>query len=503
MKKKKILISLIIIVIIAVITIVFAMKKNTNQSPKEIEEFNVKKGTFEYVPSFENSSVKDVYYYSDEYFQNSGKVKNEHLRTMSLCLALSAITASDKEDKAENVKNLLINTGFNDISVEDINGETSKNSIGTAIAHKKIDDKELIVVSIRGAKYELEWASNFVAGKDGDVEGFSDAANLIIDRIKQYKENYDLKKCKFWVVGYSRGGSVANLVGKYINEALKDFDTTEDDLYIYTFEAPASSENSTTYSNIHNVINKSDMITYVYPKKWGLSNSGVEEVVKSENKKIVKNQIKITDGLQIIEVTDEEGNLEYISEQEFLEDFINWLTKKSKFLDYSITREKYVSLLEQPLSNIIELYISKTLIEKEQIFYFFKEIFEKLTEEESIQEILEVLPNLDNMDFDFDIEALWKIIDKNIEIVYKNSTVPLSREELEMLKESIAPIMQVTIPILITSIFDGDTELGIGSIEISGFYHLATFANHFSEMILNHYVQTNLKLVQSMDSYYN
>lgn len=500
---KKILINLITIVIIAIIAIAFAITKNNPKSQKEDEEINVQKGVFEYIPPFESSSVKDVYYYSDEYFQNPGKVKNEHLRTMSLCLALSATTAIDKVDKAENVKKLLSDTGFYDISVEDINEETSKNSIGTAIAHKAIGDKELIAVSIRGSGYDLEWASNFVAGKDGDIKGFSDATNLVINRIEQYKEDYNLKKCKIWVVGYSRGGSVADLVGKYINEELEEFDTSEDDLYIYTFEAPASSVSTAIYPNIHNVINKNDIVTYLYPKNWGLSNNGVEEIIETENEKIVKKQIKITEGLRMVDVVDDQGNLEYISKQEFLEDFINWLTKKSKILDYSLTREQYVTLLEQPLSNITEICFSKASIEKKEIVYFFKEVYENLAKEENAQKLLEALPNLDNMDFDFDIEALKEIIDKNIEIVYEKSTVPLSREELETLKESIVPIMQATIPVLITSVFDGDTVLKIGNMEISGFYHLATFINCFPEMVENHYVQVNLKLVQNMDSYYN
>ena len=502
MKKNiKIIVNLIGMIIV-VILILAIIKQLTKSSQTKEMNIDVQKGTFEYMPSFEESSVEDVYYYSDNYFQNSGKEENEHLRTMSLCLALSTITAVDKENQAENVENLLEDIGFYDISVEDIEEETSKDTIGTAIAHKKIKEKEMIVVSIRGANYEVEWASNFLAGKDGDIAGFSNAADVVVARIKEYKTKYDLNPCQYWIVGYSRGGAVANLLGKHINEALEDFDTSEDDLYIYTFEAPLSSTSPKTYSNIHNVINPNDLIVYVYPKKWGLRNNGVEEIIQTENKKIVKNQIEMIDGLQMIDVTDEKDNLEYINQQEYLEDFVNWLTKNSKILDYSITREKYVTLLEQPITNMIEIYMSKTKTERKEIVDFFREVCITLSKEENRQELMETLPDISSMNFSFDEEAMKTIIDKNIEIVYNNSKVPLSREELEMIKTDIFSIIPVSIPILVVSVFDGDTELEIGNIQICGFYHLATFVNHFSEIALNHYIQTNLNLVQNMDSYY-
>jgi len=495
------MVSFMGMIIIAILILVIIKQQTKSPQTQEVN-IDVQKGTFEYIPAFEEFSVEDVYYYSDDYFQNSGKEENEHLRTMSLCLALSAITASDKVDKAENVKKLLDDIGFCDISIEDITEETSKDTIGTAIAHKKMKEKEMIVVSIRGAKYEVEWASNFWAGENGDAAGFSAAADLVVNRIKAYKTKYDLKKCQYWIVGYSRGGAVTNLLGKYINEALEEFDTSEDDLYIYTFEAPASSVSTETYANIHNVINPNDMIVYVYPEKWGLRNNGVEEIIATENNKIVKKQIEITNGLQMIDVVDENGKLEYISQQEFLEDFVNWLTKNSRGLDYSITREKYVTVLEQPITDIIEIYMSKTEPERKEIIDFFREICMTLTKEENRQELKEALPDVSSMNFNFDEETMGALINKNIEIVYKNANIPLSREELETIKTSILPIIQASTPILIGSVFDGNTELKIGNIHICGFYHLATFINHFSEISLSHYIQTNLKLVQSMDSYY-
>lgn len=505
--KNKIKFGLLVIILIIVAGVsIFLLFPNkelkglVSQNPAE--KIAVQEGTFEYVPSFENYSVKEKYYYSDDYFKNSGKEKNEHLRTMSMCLALSSITAIDKEDKAENVKNLLEDIGFIDTVVYDINEETSIDTIGTAIAHKKIDNKEVIAISVRGGQYVREWASNMIAGKNGDIKGFSDAANTVINRINEYRKSYNIEEYKIWIAGYSRAGAVSNLVGKYINENLDEFEISEDDLYVYTFEAPLSSDSKEVYENIHNVINKNDCMIYVYPEKWGMHNNGVQEVIDSENKFIPKNQIDFTNGFKIVESLDEDGNTQYISQREFLEDFINWLTKKSKVLDYSISREKYVELLEEPLSNVLGILTGKTSIEKEEIAYFFVEIADEVMKEENINELESALPDLDNMEFNFDYEKIIEILKESIDSAYHKSNVPLSEEEFQKLKDSIIPMMNATIPVLIVSVFDGNTELDLKNLEIVGFYHFATVINNFGDIIKDHYYQTNLPLIQAMDSYY-
>lgn len=46
-------------------------------------------GEFKYGPTLGDVDRTGVYYYSDSYFDESGKVLNSHLRTMSLNLALA------------------------------------------------------------------------------------------------------------------------------------------------------------------------------------------------------------------------------------------------------------------------------------------------------------------------------------------------------------------------------------------------------------------------------
>lgn len=501
--KKSLKIIIFICIIAALLVGVFFLIRNTPFKNDEKEaKINVQKGTFEYVPAFEKYSVEDTFYYSDDYFKNSGEEQNEHLRTMSMCLALSSITAIDKENKAENAENLLENIGFSDIVTNDIKEETTRDSIGTAIAHKKINGKEIIAVSIRGGQYLREWASNMTAGKSGDIAGFAKAAEIVENRIKEYKETYDIDECKIWITGYSRGGSVANLVGKYINENLNEFDISKNDLYVYTFEAPLCSSSEIKYKNIHNVVNKNDFIIYVYPKKWGIYNNGVEEVIDSESKNIAKKQIDIAGGFQINNMLDDNGDVIYINQEEFLEDFVNWLTKKNSTLNYTLTREKYTELLEESLSKIIVIIADKTSAEKREILEFLEDIAQELIKEDNLNILKNELPDFKSMNFDFDYDKIFKIVENSIDSVYENSAVALSKEEFQDIKDSIIPIAKATVPILIASAFDGNTKLNLSNFEISGFYHLATFIYNIGDVIKDHYYQTNIKLVQEMDSYY-
>ncbi len=63
--------------------------------------------------------------------------------------------------------------GFEDISIGDMNDTPTRDTIGTAIAHKNIDGQEVVAVAIRGSEYDCEWSANLTAGEEGDIEGFA------------------------------------------------------------------------------------------------------------------------------------------------------------------------------------------------------------------------------------------------------------------------------------------------------------------------------------------
>ena len=73
----------------------------------------VQEGKFQYaaIGDFDND---DVFYYSDHYFSQSGKHKNEHLRTMSANIAFAVNPSRENPDKNANIKKLLSDIGFSE-----------------------------------------------------------------------------------------------------------------------------------------------------------------------------------------------------------------------------------------------------------------------------------------------------------------------------------------------------------------------------------------------------
>ena len=138
---------------------------------------------------------------------------------MSMALAL-AVSMSGSSGSIEKIYS---DTGFEDISAEELTSTPTRDSVGTAIAHKTVDSGELVAVAIRGDNYESEWCSNLTAGSEGDAKGFNDAADKVLDRLRQYISDNGLKDVKLWISGYSRAGAVADLMGKYINGHLGEF----------------------------------------------------------------------------------------------------------------------------------------------------------------------------------------------------------------------------------------------------------------------------------------
>ena len=186
--------------------------------PIAVSAESVQTGRFRYMPAFEEES-EEVYYFSDDYFRTSGTEYNEHLLGMSYALALSTFEIRG----AEYCQDLLEETGFSDIEVFDMKEKPTPDTLGMLIGRKKVDGRDLIAVAIRGEKYDSEWSSNLLAGKEGDATGFRQACAKALGRIKGYIDSYGLNDLKIWITGYSRAGAVADLAGVYLNEHLSEY----------------------------------------------------------------------------------------------------------------------------------------------------------------------------------------------------------------------------------------------------------------------------------------
>ena len=400
--------------------------------PNVVNAETVKTGKFKYMPAFEEET-EEIYYYSDNYVKESGKVNNEHLLTMSYNLALSTFEIRGSTYTSQLYKDI----GFKNIQADDMNEETSLNTIGTVIAHKKIDNSNVIAVAIRGEKYDCEWGNNFIVGKSGNAKGFDDASKKVISRIKKYISDNNLDNVKLWITGYSRAGAVADLIGVFINENLEQFNITENDLYVYTFETPAASVSSTIYDNIYVVKNKNDIIPMLYPKEWGFFTNG--KVIEIGDSKIINTYI----GLQ------EYNEYSTIQTSEFYMQFFGWLTSR-------LSRKTYAENLEKPVSQLLEIYFSKSTSDREKLMNFFMEDIKK-----------EILDNEENKN-KLVVEIGWSILGHNSDYLYQKLTdflienadnvrnlengSVLTDEEYQIIKESLYPILRTIGPIAVDDI---------------------------------------------------
>ena len=411
---------------------------------------SVKTGKYKYMPAFEDET-EEVYYYSDDYFKESGKNDNEHLLAMSYNLALSTFEIRG----CSYSKALLDEIGFEDFKAYDMVEKPTLDTVGMVIAHKKVNGKNLIAIAVRGEKYDSEWGNNFIVGKNGNAKGFNDSSIKVINRIKDYIEDNNLKNNKIWMVGYSRAGTISDLTGVYINNHLSEFNTTADDLYVYTFEPPAASTDDAVYDNIYTVKSVNDLIPMLYPEEWGFYTNG--KVINIGDNKTIKTYIGLT----------EQEEYEDIQLREFYSQFFGWFTSR-------LDRKTYSEYLEEPISKLFDIYFGKSSDEREKLKNFFLEDVKG-----------QILDNQEN--FGRIKSKVWSVMGHNSDYLYRSITddiieimngvrnTPngsvLTDEEYNTIVNSLYPILRVIGPIIVddTNYYDGINYNEVYSKEVEDY----------------------------------
>lgn len=257
-----------------------------------------KNGRFYYADG-ETTDYSALYYYKDSYFKNSASVFNQSLATMSLSLAMSAFASNRKgySEQYMNAKNLLTECGFINIQYNDAyTQKPTRDSIGVIVGEKTIQvgstSYTLIALAIRGAGYEKEWASNFTIGSSGEHAGFKDAREKALSFLKSYVKSQNITgNVKLWITGYSRAAATANLLAGKLDQnlttALPGISLKRNNIYAYCFECPAGalesqSPHSSTYNNIFNIINSTDLVTKVAPADMGFGRYGVDKFLPTK-----------------------------------------------------------------------------------------------------------------------------------------------------------------------------------------------------------------------------
>lgn len=264
-------------------------------------ENQVVSSEFEYAYLLYNGKEdKSRFYYSDDYFKNPSTVYNNHLSTMSIDLAISGVGnyIDEEKDKYANAKDVLSKSGFVNITPnDDFLRHPEENTMGSVCANKHIyikddatgnvQDYNLFTIVMRSANYNYEWASNFKVGESGDHQGFSESRDRVYNHFNtfydEHKDDFGNIPVKIWIVGYSRGAGVANLLGGKITDECASFNTTKENIYCYTLGTPQaaliSAHTSPTldsYTNIHNVVTNADFIQLFAPSSMGFSRYGVD-----------------------------------------------------------------------------------------------------------------------------------------------------------------------------------------------------------------------------------
>ena len=334
-------------------------------------KYNLQEGIFGHQSS-QQVNKSAVYFYSDGYFSDSPEVYNPSLSTMSLSFALSAFNAKQTDfdfslpsgeysNLFRHAKVLLSDIGIEEKDIyinESFDVRPTEDSIGMIMGAKEITiDSEnylLLPIALRGGDYEAEWASNVTLGTSGEALGFSSSAAKIISQIENYinfNTSFDIAtalkegRVKFWIVGYSRPGAVANITAKRLTDV---YGQAGNDIYSYTFEAPAGGVDAAAineswtyngiYANIHNIINTSDLIPHVAPKQMGFKRYGVDHYVPGTDAGEIKASTYVTPtGITVTTYADNEayivGNADYNDRRTEMLHYLSCINSKIVFSD--------------------------------------------------------------------------------------------------------------------------------------------------------------------------
>ena len=269
----------------------------TGEAPKD--------GGFVFRYSYSNKSDHPaIAYYEDGYFDLPSTQYQGKLATSSCCLALAGFGANREKagsyaNRFINGKEFLESAGFSDVTPNaDYKAKPTTDSFGVLIGKKKLAEKTLLAVAVRGGNYEQEWASNCTLGMESEgllAKGFRQASDIYLSSLKQYiQENNITGPIKLWTAGFSRGGAAVNLsVGRLDEELLQGkhdllpgVSYAKEDLYAYCFEPPAGGSfdadalsydiKGEGFSNIHCIVNPNDPVPMVAPKQWNFARYGNE-----------------------------------------------------------------------------------------------------------------------------------------------------------------------------------------------------------------------------------
>ena len=214
--------------------------------------------------------------YCDDWFFQPDCDYNHKLMQASFAMAAAGFRSKVYElgELDHDILDFFAKAGFTDPQSDDFNKPTGINTIGTLIAHKKVEDAVIIGVSISGNNYQNEWLSNLTIENDIRPKGFNNAAHMVMRRVEKYIKDHQLSgNLRLWVAGYSRAAAVSNL---FAADAVESHQFGG--VYAYTFATPRTTReaNPERYHNIFNMINPEDVVPMIPFPEWGYKRYGTD-----------------------------------------------------------------------------------------------------------------------------------------------------------------------------------------------------------------------------------
>ncbi|WP_026517955.1 InlB B-repeat-containing protein [Butyrivibrio sp. MC2021] len=255
------------------------------------------------------------FYYEDSLFEDSASKFDKQRTIWAFGLAMAGFESYEGgySNGSKNAQRMMEQFGFKtdpQLSPNaDYKAKPTENSFGVCVGDKRIADKNgkvytLLAVATRGAGYEAEWYSNGLVGAETEHEGFYAASEKVLSQIASYIKNRQITgDIKIVMAGYSRAAATTNIAAARINDgelatklAGTDVSITQDNVYAYCFECPATTKKAyesgssadavlqKNYTNISNIINPSDFIPFVPldGEGWGYKRYGIDYYLPNE-----------------------------------------------------------------------------------------------------------------------------------------------------------------------------------------------------------------------------
>lgn len=307
--------------------------------------------------------------FKDEYFKGNPTAFNKDLAMISYGNVLMSESESEMNRFYQTCQ-------FDDIESHYVATKTA-DTVSYMFAHRKIDDFDLVGISICGFNYGKEWAGNFMMGSSGNHQNFEAKAIEINNALQTYLTKYPNKKV--WLSGYSRAGGIANVMSHLVLSNPSS-GLTKDNMFVYTFEAPKGLDvsNKIAYENVFNLVNSRDLITMIAPEQqYGFARCGIDIDIYQDN----FNELiaELDEDIVVPEFKPDEYG-KYTNNEQFMNYILNYVTRDEGDVDQCLffpTRSDYASTLQGPLCSAFDLVFGLSDEAKNQIMSDLMAMMEK------------------------------------------------------------------------------------------------------------------------------